>query len=353
MPGGLSKVMNCVRNASARYRFLSQTLFCFVLGLILFSWSAYAPPAIASSSKSTRKEKKAESRKPPKKAATQNKGVVKAKAVYCVNLSHNKTVLARNADKQLPVASLTKLMTALVALERLPLNRKVRVPSYIRKVPKSVVGLKPGDRISVRDLLHGLLIASGNDCAETLASAFPGGRHRFISAMNRKARALGARRTRFYTPSGLDQRLVRKKKNGKRRVRVRSNVSTAREIAMIARKAFANKTIKAISGKKGYVIRSAKLKRGYPVRSTNKLLRGRLPIEAGKTGYTHRAGHCLASRFHPGRNIFLIVVLGSPDHFRDTRLVYKRALKKTKKAKKQPPSRRTHRRLHAEKRVAG
>ena len=347
-------MINCVRNVSAQHTLFSRTLLYFVLGLILISWSVCVSPSGARSSKSAKKDQKAASRKVSKKKQVRpNKAMVKAKAVYCVNLSRNKTVLARNPDKQLPVASLTKLMTALVVLDHMPLNRKVRVPSYIRKVPKSVVGLKAGDKISVKDLLHGLLIASGNDCAETLASAFPGGRKRFIVMMNRKARSMGAKRTRFYTPSGLDKRVVGKKRNGKRRVRVRSNVSTAREIAMIARKAFSNKTVKAITGKKGHVIHSAKLKRGYPIRSTNKLLRGKLPIEAGKTGYTHRAGHCLASKFHPGRNIFLIVVLGSPDHFRDTRLVYKKALKKTRKVRKDPRRQRTQRPLHATKRVAG
>ncbi len=354
-------MFNCVRNSAAHRNFFSRTIFCFLLGLILLVWSGSTLQAAARSSKPEEKQKKSDSRQSSKKKAPAAKPMVKAKAVYCVNLARNKTVMARNPDKQLPVASLTKLMTALVTLDHMPLNRKVRVPSYIKKVPKSVVGLKPGDQLSVKDLLHGLLVASGNDCAETLASSFPGGRTRFIAMMNRKARALGATRTRFYTPSGLDQRVVRKKKNGKRRVRVRSNVSTAREIAMIARKAFANDTIRAISGKKGYVIRSAKLKSGYPLRSTNKLLRGNLPIEAGKTGYTHRAGHCLASKFHPGRNIFLIVVLGSPDHFRDTRLVYKRALKKTEKSLKQEtkqapkpePKQRSHRPIRTAKRVAG
>ena len=67
----------------------------------------------------------------------------------------------------------------------------------------------------------------------------------------------------------------------------------------------------------------------YPVRNTNKLLRGDLPISGGKTGFTGSAGHCLVTQFTPPRNEFLIVVLGSPDHFRDTRLVYRQVLKQT------------------------
>ncbi len=256
---------------------------------------------------------------------------VQAKAVYCVNLASNRTMFARNADRQLPVASLTKLVTAMVVLDRMPLHKKVVVPKHVRRVPKSRVGLRPGDRVSIKDLLHGLLMQSGNDCAETLACVFPGGRRHFIRKMNLKARDLGAKKTVLYTPSGLDSKVVKKRK-GKKCVRIRSNVSTAREIARIARAAFSNRTIRTICRKRSYVMSSAKLKRGYRVRSTNRLLADNLPIRGGKTGYTVRAGRCLATEFTPGRNIFVIVVLGSPNHFRDTRLIYRKALKKASKS---------------------
>ena len=101
-------------------------------------------------------------------------------------------------------------------------------------MPKSVVGLKAGDQVTVEDLLHGLLINSGNDCAEALACAYPGGRDKFIEMMNEKVHSLGTRSTHFYTPSGLDQK-VDHPAEGKKVGDVDSNVSTAREIAEIAR----------------------------------------------------------------------------------------------------------------------
>lgn len=278
------------------------------------------------------------SKKPPKRPSNE----VEAKAVYCVDVSHKKTLLARNADKSMPIASLSKLVTALVTLDHMPLNRRVKVPENIDRVPKSVVGLKAGDQVTVGDLLHGLLIRSGNDCAETLASSFPGGKAACVKAMNRKVRQMGARHTVFYTPSGLDSKVTATNK-GKKSLLVRSNVSTAREMALIARVAFSNKTIKSISRKKSHVIASAKQKHGYRVSTTNKLLRTNLPVVGGKTGYTNRAGHCLASAFTPGSNALLIVVLGSPDQFRDTRLVYKKALKKAQEYGKAAP--RTPRRV--------
>jgi len=271
-------------------------------------------------------------RKSHLRKARKPSNTVQAKAAYCVDLHGKKPIVSRNADKALPVASLTKLVTALVVLDRMTSHTVVTVPDHIRKIPKSVVGLKPGDRVAVKDLLHGLLIGSGNDCAEALAHAFPGGRRAFIRAMNDTARRLGAKHAVFYNPSGLDIK-VRSSKKDEECADVRSNTSSAREMATIARAAFSNKTIRQICAKKSYVMKSSLHKQGYRVRTTNKLLRGNLPVIGGKTGFTARAGHCLASAFTPGRNAFVIVVLGSPDHFQDTRLIYQKALEQVRKTR--------------------
>jgi len=285
-------------------------------------------------------KKKAVQKKAPAKPATKSKQKpvsrgVDAKAFYCVNVRDHQTIMARNADQQLPVASLTKLVTALVTLDHMPLGRKITVPDHIKTIPKSVVGLKAGDKLTVDDLLHGLLIGSGNDCAETLACAFPGGRPAFLAAMNKKVRSLGNRRTLFYTPSGLDKKGP-VGRGAQEPADIDSNVSTAREIARISESAFANPVIRRILHKKSYTLASCVEQGGYTVRTTNKLLRDNLPVTGGKTGFTARAGHCLASEFRPGSNVFIIVVLGSRDHFRDTRLVYQKALKEAAKVKVAP-----------------
>jgi D-alanyl-D-alanine carboxypeptidase len=273
-------------------------------------------------------------KKPGTKQAVPAKKGVQARAVYCVNVANNETLMAREADRQLPVASLTKLVTALVTLDSMPLDRQVTVPDHIEKVPKSVVGLKPGDKLSVQDLLHGLLMASGNDCAETLACAHPNGRGQFIHAMNRKVRSLGTKRTVFYTPSGLDRKVVRSRE-GKDIIDVDSNVSTAKEIALIARAAFGHKTVREICLKKNHVMAATEKQDGYAIRNTNKLLRDNLPVVGGKTGYTSRAGHCIVTELAHGKNDFLIVVLGSPDQFRDARLVYRKAIEVSSRSKSQ------------------
>jgi len=288
-----------------------------------------------------RADKKADKKTDKKKVKQAPKGI-QAKSFYCENLANKRTLLARDPDKQLPIASLTKLVTALVTLDKLPLNQKITVPEEIKSVPKTVVGLKAGDQVSVEDLLHGLLINSGNDCAETLACGYPGGRDKFIEMMNEKVRTMGMRSTHFYTPSGLDQKPdhpIEGKKPGD----VESNVSTAREISQIALTAFSNSLIREISKKQTHVMASAMEKTGYLVKNTNKLLRDDLPLVGGKTGYTAKAGHCLATAFTPGRNVFMIVVLGSPDHFRDTRLVYRKALKEASRIQLPPSGRDTRR----------
>ncbi len=265
-----------------------------------------------------------------KRTKTENSSrTVKAKAVCCVNLGSDRILISRNPDQELPIASLTKLITALVVVENEPLDRKVNIPAYVRKTPKSVIGLVPGDTVSVKDLLHGLLMQSGNDCAESLAHSFPGGRKAFLKAMNRKAQAIRATRTHFYTPSGLDFKLVQTEE-GKKQETVKCNTSTAREVARIARVAFGNSIIRSICLKRHFTMHSKKKKEGYRVSSTNKLLRENFPVTGGKTGFTVKAGHCLATSFSPGRSNLLIVVLGSPDHFGDTRLLYRRALKITR-----------------------
>lgn len=279
------------------------------------------------------KKKPVKAQQVKKKAPAAKRDVIQARAAFCVDLANANIIFSREADRPLPVASLTKLVTALVVLDHMPLDREVVAPDSVTHTPKSVVGLRPGDKVTVKELLHGLLIRSGNDCAETLAEAFKGGKSKFIEAMNAKALSLGAKRTRFYTPSGLDLKTNASDAPGDGE-KVKSNVSTAKEIALIAREAFSQKTIRDISLKKHYVIRRVGCEETFPVRNTNKLLKDNLPLEGGKTGYTNKAGHCLASRFSSGRSDFVIVVLGSTDHFRDTKLIFRNAVKKTADAPK-------------------
>lgn len=303
--------------------------FIFTAGI---AWSAQNKNATTSKKNAVKKTvnknahiKKIKAKPVKKRLIKPASNTVQAKAVYCVNLASNETIMARNENQKLPIASLTKLVSALVTLDHMPLDKIVKVPDHIKTVPKFVVGLKPGDELTVNDLLHGMLISSGNDCAEALACSFPGGKQKFVAALNRKARQLGARNSEFFTPSGLDRKPAGSPADISEE-EIDANASTAKEIAHIAKIAFSNKTIRSILQKKNYVMASSASKHEYPIRNTNKLLSDNLPVIGGKTGFTVRAGHCLASQFSPAKNDLLIVVLGSPNHFHDTRLVYRKAL---------------------------
>jgi D-alanyl-D-alanine carboxypeptidase len=328
--------VGCHFYRSRRY-LIGLVIHLSLMFLVVSVSSSYAT-SLSSTSKISTTTKKNQKKTPPKikkkasikpsrtKIIKPVSTVVQARAVYCVNLANNETLVAKNQDERLPIASLTKLVTALVTLDHMALDKEIEIPSHIKTVPKSVVGLKPGDMLTVEDLLHGMLISSGNDCAESLACAFPGGKTKFIQALNKKARDLGAKKTEFFTPSGLDRKPANASDDTKESD-VQANMSTAREIADITRIAFSNKTIRSISQKKSHVLVSKLNSNRYPIRNTNKLLRDNLPVIGGKTGFTVRAGHCLASEFSSGKDQLVIVVLGSPDHFRDTRLLYLKALK--------------------------
>lgn len=310
---------------------VSLLVFCLsLMGNV--AWSAQtksAAPAkknvIKKSINKNTQTKKIKAKPVKKRVIKPASNIVQAKAVYCVNLASNETIMARNENQKLPIASLTKLVSALVTLDHMPLDKIVKVPDHIKTVPKFVIGLKPGDELTVNDLLHGMLISSGNDCAEALACSFPGGKQKFVAALNKKAKELGARNSEFFTPSGLDRKPAGSPADISEE-EIDANSSTAKEIANIAKIAFSNKTIRSIVQKKSYVMTSSASKHEYPIRNTNKLLSDNLPVIGGKTGFTVRAGHCLASQFSPDKNDLLIVVLGSPNHFHDTRLVYRKAL---------------------------
>ncbi|HET7507044.1 MAG TPA: serine hydrolase, partial [Solirubrobacterales bacterium] len=114
-------------------------------------------------------------------------------------------VLASHAlDESLPIASTTKLMTAYVAMKEMPLDKIVRAQPYDAEYGESLMGLRTGERISVRDLLYGLILLSGNDAAHTLAIAAAGSEARFVAEMNRYAAALGLSHTHYANPVGLD-----------------------------------------------------------------------------------------------------------------------------------------------------
>lgn len=128
--------------------------------------------------------------------------VINAEGVLVYDLSTQKVVFEKNSKKRLPMASLTKIMTAIIALENPKEDDRYVVPAEAL-VGENSMGLTTGEVLSLEELLYGLILPSGNDAAEVFAASYPGGRAAFVRAMNNKAKALGLTDTNFTNPSGL------------------------------------------------------------------------------------------------------------------------------------------------------
>jgi D-alanyl-D-alanine carboxypeptidase len=267
----------------------------------------------------------------PKALLAAAKPRVQAKAMFCQDCSSDKVMLAENVSEPLPIASITKLLTAMIVLEEMKLDQVLPVPTDIDQVERHKVGLRPEDRLTVRDLLHGMLIASGNDCAEVLARAYPkGGKAGFMVAMNRRARQIGAARADLHTPSGLDMKITLGRKDGRDLEARRPNIASAKDVALIAREAFRHPLIRKIAALKTYTMQTRNATpRDYRLASNDKLLAKNLPVAGAKTGFTNAAGRCIVALFKDEKKEHVIVVLNSPQHFKAAEKIYRWASART------------------------
>jgi len=260
-----------------------------------------------------------DSRRPP----------VRARALFCMDCASNKVMLAQNISEPMPIASITKLLTAMVVVSEMSLDQVVETPEDITEVERHKIGIRPGDLFTVRDLLHGMLIESGNDCAEALARAYPkGGREGFIVAMGRRAAAMGAKNTRIFTPSGLDMKITLGRKDGRNLDTRRPNLASAEDVALIARQAFRNPLISSISSMRTYTMRTRNpVPRDYPLHSNDRLLAKNLPVAGAKTGFTNMAGKCIVALFKDDKKEHMVVVLNTEHHFKAAEKIYRWACK--------------------------
>jgi len=217
-----------------------------------------------------------------------------AASVIVVDANTGKILYEKNPDQVRPPASTQKLLTALIVAESGFLDRPVTVQPIDTMADPVKLNIKAGDTYQRIDLLRALLVKSPNDVARCLARDNAGSVEAFAGVMNRRAQELGAVHSHFVNPNGLP---------------VPGQYSSARDLALIARAAYANPTIRSIVCLPQLVFRYAN-GRTRELENTNKLLR-RLPYCNGmKTGYTDAAGKCLiASGTRPGKDV-IVVVLG-------------------------------------------
>lgn len=206
----------------------------------------------------------------------------------------------KNAYEERSIASTTKIMTALLAVESGKLNESVKITDEMLRTEGSSLGLRAGDSLSLSDLVTGMMLTSGNDSANSVAYFLSGGLEEFAALMNKRASEIGMNSTYFVTPSGLDEG---------------GHHSTAYDMALLTAEAVKNETFCSIVSKKSADIMIGKNK--VTVYNHNKLLARDKNFFGVKTGYTKKAGRCLVSAKKYNGNILICVTLNAPDDWND------------------------------------
>ncbi len=225
-----------------------------------------------------------------------------ASAAILINGDTGEVIYEQNADEKLPMASTTKIMTAMLLCEMGDLSKEITVTAEMLRVEGSSMGLLAGDKVTLHDLLYGLLLASGNDAANVVAYTLGGTVNGFARLMNEKAEELGLKDTHFVTPSGLD---------------AENHYTTARDLANLARIAMQNEEFAKAAGSK-----SATLNYGNPpykrsLTNHNKLLKTFDGAVGVKTGFTKKSGRCLVSAARRDGKYVIAVTLNDPNDWQD------------------------------------
>lgn len=227
---------------------------------------------------------------------------VSARAVFIEDLATNTILYQKDANSPFPIASTTKIMTALVGVEYFKQNSILTIGSSAN-IPGSRVGLVSGEKLTFRSLLYGMLLNSGNDAAFALAENYPGGSLGFVSAMNKKVLELNLRNTHFENPAGFDSP---------------NHFSSAADLAKITEDALKNSQLARIFATKETNIVSLDKKYSHQLLNLNKLLTQINGVLGVKTGTTDQAKENLVTLIERNGHRVLVVVLGSNNRFGET-----------------------------------
>jgi len=229
---------------------------------------------------------------------------IQAPAAILVDADRGRILWAKRSHERRKIASLTKIMTAVLALREVPWGSTVTVDKRVTTVPLVKEGLRSGERVPAWKLFYALLLYSGNDDAAQLAISSAGSIHAFLRQMNDEARRLGLHDTHFRSPSGvIDQ----------------GNYSTARDLAALTRYALRNPRFRRLVRTRRIQVRWSAPTNSKIYLNNNWLLHAYRGANGVKTGYTSESGWCLvATATRHGRKL-IAVVLDSPDIYRDAR----------------------------------
>lgn len=234
---------------------------------------------------------------------------VSAQSAVLMTADTGTVLYEKDAFSQRPMASTTKIMTALLTLEegeRLG-DPVIQITEEMVAVEGSSMGLQAGDEISLSNLAAGMLLASGNDAANAAAIYLAGSLEDFVELMNQRAVEIGMEHTHFVTPSGLDGESA----DG------RGHYSTAYDMALLAREVLQNEQFRELCSSASYAVDFARPVKHVTYTNHNKLLSQYEGCVGVKTGYTKQAGRCLVSAAERDGALLIAVTLDAPDDWKD------------------------------------
>ena len=280
----------------------------------------------------------------PERSPAEISPVIKAKAAIAVDLENGLVLYEKNIHDPLPIASLTKLMTAVIVLEENDLKQVVKVSKVAAKTEGSKIWLAADEKITVEDLLYAVMIPSANDAAVALAENNSETEQKFVEKMNKKARELGLISSNFINATGLDE-AAKSTPGASAKQDPESasylpqmfglgllssieakpeteNYSTAYDLTLLARYAYGKSFVRRAAVKKELEISSVNGVLKHELKNTNDLLGSYLKVLGLKTGTTDDAGECLISIIEndQGHDI-LTVVLNSPSRYNETKIL--------------------------------
>ena len=227
---------------------------------------------------------------------------VSAKSAVLIDGESGELLCSKNPDERLPMASTTKIMTALVAIEEGDLASEVTIPREAVGVEGSSIYLYEGEKLTLEELLYAVLLESANDAATAVAIHISGSVEGFAALMNEKAAKLGLENTHFENPHGLDSA---------------QHYTTARELAIIAAEAMKNPKLREIASTKKKTIPLNDTEGVRLLINHNRLLKSYNGAIGVKTGYTKKSGRCLVSAAERDGLTLICVTLSAPDDWRD------------------------------------
>ena len=221
---------------------------------------------------------------------------IAAKAAVLMNAQTGNILWAKDKDLRLPPASTAKILTASVVLDQSRIEDFVTIPAEALRVSGANTNLKAGEKLTVDDSLHAMLLGSGNDAAVALALHAGNSIDGFVERMNQKARKLGALRSRFFNPTGMPHP---------------QQVTTAHDLALITKSALENPDFHKIVSVKTYAWKSARWQ--GTLKNSNHLLSTYSGAVGVKTGNTREAGYCLVAAARRGSQTYIAVILKSQE----------------------------------------